>query len=329
MPNGRLVYDASEVTSIYIGTGSRRRLLQDDGAKMQRHEDRVCYHYLVRNPIKGAGGDFSQMPEWCIQIALCVVCLGLCKTDALAEPANQNHKANYRTFIRFQIENDRVGGTDDDHTQSLRLFVEWPDRKPSPSISINYESLTHRNENTRVDLLGIDAAFAYPVWRGGRFAFSGGVAINGDLGGQALQNGLHSWLNEASLHLAYPDSYSFGLTTGVQLDQKLTEIGGFRLTGAGETKVASKAGPSWVQGGIYLDRQFIHARQTMLEIKFGISANSYFWLDEILKSYYDKGYSLDSRLRFGWKWLAINVFYFSNPYGIDQGILGVGFGFLF
>jgi hypothetical protein len=30
LPNGRLVYDVSEVTSIYGGTGGTRRLLQDE-----------------------------------------------------------------------------------------------------------------------------------------------------------------------------------------------------------------------------------------------------------------------------------------------------------
>jgi len=269
------------------------------------------------------------MPGWCTKIILLGACLGLCKVDALAEAANQNQKVSLQRIIRFQIENDRVGGSDDGHTHSLRLFVEWPNRRPATSISINYESLTRRYENTRVDLLGIDATFAYPVWAGGRFAFSGGVAINGDLGGQSLQNSLHSWLDEASLHLSYPNTYSFGLTAGAHLDQKLADIGGFHLTGSGGAKVASSAAPSWLQGGIYLGRQFIHSRRTMLEIQFGVSANSHFWLDDILKPYYDKGYSLDSRLRFGWKWLAINVFFFSNPYGIDQGILGVGFGFLF
>jgi hypothetical protein len=207
--------------------------------------------------------------------------------------------------------------------------MEWPDRKPSPSITINYESLTRRNENTRVDLLGIDATFAYPVWSGGRFAFSGGIAINGDLGGQALQNGLHGWLNEPSLNLAYPETHSVGLSAGVQLNQKFADTGGFRLTGVGGIKVASSAAPSWIQGGIYLGRQIIRTRQTILEIHFGVSASSYFWMNKILKPYYDEGYSLDSRLDFGWNWLAINVFYFSNPYGIDQGIFGVGFGFRF
>lgn len=256
-------------------------------------------------------------------------CLGLCKVDALAGSTNLSQEAKHQRIIRFQIENDRVGGSDDGHTHSLRLFVEWPGRRSATSISINYESLTRRNENTRVDLLGIDAVFAYPVWTDGRFAFSGGVAINGDLGGQALQNNLHSWLNEASLHLAYPRTYSFGLTAGVQLDQKLADIGGFCLTGSGGAKVASGAAPNWVQGRLHLSRRLIHGRQTNLDIQLGVSAFSYFRLDEILKPYYDEGYSLDSRLRFGWKWSAISVFYASNPYGIDQGILGVGFGFLF
>lgn len=269
------------------------------------------------------------MAGWCTKIILLSVCLGLCKANALAEASGKNQEALPHTIIRFQIENDRAGGTDDGHTHSLRFAMEWPGRWPALSIAVHHESLTRRYENSRVDLLGIDTTFAYPAWEGGWFAFSGGVAINGDLGGQALQNSFHGWLNEAALHLEYPDAYCFGLTAGVQLDQKLADIGGFRLTGSGGIKVASNAAPSWVQGGIYLGRQFIHSRQTLLELQFGISANSYFWLDEVLKPYYDEGYSLDSRLGFGWKWLAINVYYNSNPYGIDQGILGVGLGFLF
>ena len=267
------------------------------------------------------------MPEWCIKVVLWSVSLGLCEMGALAEPADQENKADHRALVRFQIENDSFGGTDDGHTQSLRFFMEWPDRKPAPSVSINYESLTRRSENTRVDLLGIDATFAYPVWTGGRFAFSGGAAINGDLGGQSLQNSLHGLLNEPGFNLKYPDSYSFGLNAGARLNQMLAELGGFRLTGYGDAKVASNAAPSRIQGGIYLGRQIIRTRQTMLEIQFGVSAGSYFWMDEILKPHYDEGYSLDSRLDFGWNWLAINIFYFSNPYGIDQGIFGVGFGF--
>lgn len=269
------------------------------------------------------------MSGWCAKVILLGACLGLCEGRALAGPANINQEEGRHTIVRFQIENDRVGGTDDGHTHSLRLFAEWPNRRPATSISINYESLTRRYENTRVDLLGIDAAFAYPVWEGGRFEFSGGVAINGDLGGQSLQNGLHGWLNEAPLHLAYPGTYSFGLTGGGRLDQKLADIGGFCLTGSGGAKVASGAAPSWVRGGIYLGRQFIHSRRTMLDAQFGVSAGSYFWLDEILKPYYDEGYSLDFRLRFGYSWFLVNMFYASNPYGIDQSILGVGFGFRF
>ncbi len=269
------------------------------------------------------------MPRWWIRIIVLSACWGLIKGDLLAEPANQYQKVNHRRIIRFQIENDRVGSTDDGHTHSLRLYLEWPGRRTTASISINYESLTRRNENTRVDLLGIDAAFAYPVWVGGRFAFSGGIAVNGDLGGQTLQNGFHGWLNESLLHLTYPDAYSFGLTAGLQLDQKLADIGGFRLTGSGKTHVASSAAPSRVQGGFYLGRPFILGRQTSLDIQFGLSAHSYFWLDEILDPYYGQGYSLDSQLHFGWRRLGIDVFHSSNPYGIDQGILGVGFSLRF
>ena len=269
------------------------------------------------------------MPGWRTKIILLGVCFALCRLEALAGAANQNQELNHHGIIRFQIENDRLSGTDDGHTYSFRLFAEWPNSRPAPAISVSYESLTHRSENTRVDLLGIDAAFAYPVWPEGRFTFSGGVAVNGDLGGQALQNGVHDFLHEPGFDLSYPDTYSFGLTAGVGLDQNLADIGGFRLTGSGAGKMASSAAPNWVQGGIYLGRRFIHTRRTMLDIQFGVSAGSYFWLDEILKPYYDEGYSLDSRLRFGYSWFLIDMFYFSNPYGIDQSILGVGFGFRF
>lgn len=269
------------------------------------------------------------MPGWCTKIILLSACLAWCRVEALAGSSNQNQKANHHRIIRFQTENDRVSGSDDGHTYSIRLFAEWPSGRRMTSVSMHFESLTRRKEESRVDLLGIDATFAYPVWAGGSLAFSGGAAINGDLGGQSLQNGLHGLLNESGFNLNYPDTYSFGLTTGARLDQKLAELGGFRLTGSGDAKVASNAAPSRVQGGIYLGRQFIHSRRTMLELQFGVSAYSYFWLDEILMPYYDEGYGLDSRLRFGWRWLEINMFYFSNPYGIDQRIVGLGFGFVF
>jgi hypothetical protein len=243
--------------------------------------------------------------------------------------ANQSGEPGYPRTIRFQIENDRLSGSDDGHTYSLRLFAEWPNRRPETSVSISYESLTFRKENTRVDLLGMDAAFAYPVWTNGKFAFTGGIAINGDLGGQALQNGVHDLLNEPGFDLDYPDGYSFGLTAGAGLDQNLADIGGFRITGSGNAKVSSSAAPNRVQGGIYLGRRLVNRRHTMLEVQFGVSATGYFWLDGILKPYYDEGYSLDSRLRLGYGWFAINMFFFSNPYGIDQNIFGVGFGFRF
>ncbi len=249
--------------------------------------------------------------------------------QALAGYANQNQRANHHRIIRFEIENDRVSGSDDGHTYSIRLFAEWPNSRRTTSISMHFDSLTCRKEENRVDLLGIDGTFAYPVWAGSRFAISGGVAVNGDLGGQSLQNGLHGLLNEPGFDLNYPDTYAFGLTTGARLDQKLAEYSGFRLSGSGDAKVASGAAPSRVQGGIYLGRQFLPSGRTMLELQAGLSAYSYFWLDEILKPYYDEGYGLDSRLRFRWRWVEINMFYFSNPYGIDQRIVGLGFGFLF
>lgn len=269
------------------------------------------------------------MPAWTVKTILLGVVLGLCKVDAYAVPGSQSPEAGHRGVVRLQMENDRLSGTDDGHTYSLRLFVEWPARRPATTISIGYESLVRRSENSRVDLLGIDSQFAYPIGTGGRFAFSGGVAINGDLGGQSLQNTFHNWLNESTLSLAYPDAYAFGLTAGARIDQKLTDIGRFRVTGSGDIKVASNAAPSSVQGGIYMGRKFIPSQRTNLEIQFGVSLNNFFWLDGILKPYYDAGYSLDSELRFEWRRLSINLFFYSNPYGIDQGILGVGFGGFF
>ena len=257
------------------------------------------------------------------------ICLGLCNAIARAQSSHRSREAEHRGVIRFQIEDDRLNGSDDGHTYSLRLFLEWPHRRPATAVSINFESLTRRNENTRLDLLGIDATLKYPVWRGGRFGFSGGIAVNGDLGGESVQNTLHRWLNEPELHLAYPDTYSFGLTGGGSLDQKLAEFDGFGLTGSGSARVASGAAPSWVQGGVYLGRPVIYSRQMKLEIQFGISVHDFFWLDDVLKPYYGEGYSLDSRLFFEWKRLAINAFFFSDPYGIDQSIFGVGFGVLF
>jgi hypothetical protein len=256
-------------------------------------------------------------------------CLALCPMQVPAGSANQNQSLNHQRIIRFQIENDRVSGTDDGHTYSLGLFVEWPSNRRTTSVSIHFESLTHRKEKSRVDLLGIDGRFEYQVWPGGRFAVSGGVAVNGDLGGQSLQNGLHNLLNEPGFNLDYPDTYVFGLTAGAGLDQRLAEFSGFRLTGSGHAKVASSAAPSRVQGGIYLGRQFLLGRSALLKLQAGLSVYSYFWLEEILKPYYDEGYGLDSRLRFRWRWLEINMFYFSNPYGIDQRIVGLGFGFIF
>lgn len=256
-------------------------------------------------------------------------CLALCPMQVLAGSANQNQSLNNHRIIRFQIENDRVSGSDDGHTYSIRLFAEWPNSRRTTSVSMHFESLTQRKEESRVDLLGIDGSIAYPVWTGGRLAISGGVAVNGDLGGQSLQNGLHGLLNEPGFDLRYPDTYAFGLTAGARLDQRLAEFSGFRLTGSGDAKAASSAAPSRLQGGIYLGRQFLLGRRTMLELQAGLSIHSYFWLDDIFKPYYDEGYGLDSRLRFRWRWLETNMFYFSNPYGIDQRIVGLGFGFLF
>ncbi len=269
------------------------------------------------------------MPGWSLKITLISACLALCTMQALAGSANQNQSLIHQRIIRFQIENDRVSGSDDGHTYSIRLFAEWPNSRRTTSISMHFESLTHRRENSRVDLLGIDGTFAYPVWPGGRFAISAGAAVNGDLGGQSLQNGLHGLLNEPGFYLNYPDTYTFGLAGGARLDQRMAEFRGFRLTGSGDAKVASSAAPSRVQCGIYLGRRFPLGRRALLELEAGLSAYSYFWLDEILKPYYDDGYGLDSRLRFGWRWLEINMFYFSNPYGIGQRIVGLGFGFLF
>jgi hypothetical protein len=255
--------------------------------------------------------------------------LCLCKTNAQAGSGYRESKAEHRGILRLQMENDRLGGSDDGHTYSFRSFLELPDPRPSLSFSINYESLTQRYKDSRVDLLGVDAAFGYPVWASGQIAFTVGVAANGDLGGEVLQNALHEWLNESSLHLSYPDSYNVGVTAGTRLSRKLTDINGFRLTGRSDFKVASGAAPSRVGGGIYLGRHFIIFPQTNLDLQFGLSLYDHFLLDEILKPYYGRGYSLDSSLGFEWKRLAINLFYNSNPYGIDQGILGAGIGCFF
>ncbi len=227
------------------------------------------------------------------------------------------------------MENDRLDGSDDGHTHSFRFFMQWPNKRPATSISINYESLTRRYEDARVDLVGIDAAFQYPLWTGGRFAFSGGVAVNGDLGGQSLQNALHGWLNESKLHLAYPDSYAFGLASGAHLDQDLASWSRFRLTASGDVKVASNAAPSWAQGSIYLSRDLARNGPIKFNLQFGVSVYDFFWLDEVLRPYYGRGYNLDSRIRLEWQRLMLNMFYYSDPYGINQSIIGVGIGCFF
>ena len=92
------------------------------------------------------------MSGWSAKIVLWSVCLVLCRVEV--GTANQSGEPGYPRTIRFQIENDRLSGSDDGHTYSLRLFAEWPNRRPETSVSISYESLTFRKENTRVDLLG-------------------------------------------------------------------------------------------------------------------------------------------------------------------------------
>jgi hypothetical protein len=263
------------------------------------------------------------------KILLLSALLCLCKIDVLAESGSPGDKTKPGRIVKFQMENDRLGGSDDGHTHSLRFCLVWPNHRPDISFSINYESLTRRHENSRVDLLGIDAAFGYSAWTDAHFTFSGGFAVNGDLGGESLQNALHEWLNESTLHLAYPDAYAFGITAGTSLDQRLTTIGEFRLTATGDLRVASNAAPSWVRGGIYLSRRVNIRAQTRLDLQIGMSVYGHFWLDDILKPYYGRGYSLDSSLGIEWKRLAMNVFFDSNPYGIDQGILGVSIGCYF
>jgi hypothetical protein len=250
----------------------------------------------------------------------------LCDANAFASSGEGASEHSYSSIIRFQMENDRFNGTDDGHTSAFRLFFKWPKIRPDISISINYENLTRREANSRLDLLGIDAAFGYPVWKGGRIAFSGGVAVQGDLGGQTLQNAFHSWLNEPELHLDYPDSYLFGLTAGTEIEQELANIEAFRLVGSGDARLASSAAPSWTRGALYLERPFILFSKIRIDPQFGISVYTHFWLSQALSPYYGNGYSLNPRLDIGWKRLAINAFYHTNPYGNDQGILGVGIG---
>ena len=100
----------------------------------------------------------------------------------------------------------------------------------------------------------------------------------------------------------------------------------FRLVGSGDVRVASNAAPCWTRGTLYLERPFILFSTIKIDPQFGVSVYAHFWLSEILKPYYGNGYSLNPRLAIGWKRLAINAFYYTDPYGIDQGILGVGIG---
>jgi hypothetical protein len=258
------------------------------------------------------------------QFVLLVVLL--CAANAPEKSQAQNKGAGYGREILFQMENDRLGGSDDYHTDSFRLLMQLTRSRPEAAFSINYESLTQRHENVRVDLLGIEVALGYPAWTGGRLAFSGGFAVNGDLGGQSFQNAIHEWLGESTLHLAYPGVYAFGLAAGVRLDQRLASFGPFRLDGSWEAKAASNAAPSWIQGGVYLQRPIVHSRGIDLNIQAGLSVADYFRLDEILNPYYGKGFSLDARIHFAWRHAAIKAFFLSNPYGIHQGILGVGIG---
>lgn len=260
-------------------------------------------------------------------LLLSIFCL--CGTNALAQSDEKEQTTEHSRIFIFQMENDRLDGSDDGHTHSFRFFLQWPKRRPDISLSINYESLTQRYEDARVDLLGINLTFGSSVWRGGRLAFSGGVAVNGDLGGESLQNALHELLNESTLNLAYPDGYAFGLTAGTHIDQKIVDIGGFSLSGSGDVGVASNAAPSLIQGGIFVGRQFLIWANISLNVQFGMSVNNYFRLSNILEPYYGRGSSLDSHIRLEWKRLSINSFYYSDPYGVDQGILGVGFGCYF
>jgi len=229
----------------------------------------------------------------------------------------------------FLIENDRLNSTDDYHTHSFRFHYFFPGDVPLLAVRFSHETLTQRENGTRTDLVNFGLSMKQQYWTSGDVTYYAGGIVNGDLGGQCFQNTLHRWLNESEVHLDYPEAHTFGMVGEIRLDQKIANVHGFAFAFNTSGRLLTGAGASNVKGAVTTGRSFNINTDSFFSFKIGISMGKYFWIDDTLTGYYGSGYSLDANAKLKLKWFFLKFYYQSDPYGIDQGIAGVGLGFDF
>jgi len=254
-------------------------------------------------------------------------CFGLPEDPAAAPSlSGQDTQSGLRFYLGY--ENDRFNGTDDEHTSAFLLDVTWRRDNRDWGILVLLESLTTRETRFHLDILSILGRHQRPLGRG-TVGFIAGGQVNGNLGSQKIENWLHRLLGEGLLDFEYPDRYVGGVCGGLTLHYPLAEAGPFRFSGEAEGRLATRAGPSFVRGGIFAAAPFRLWSGASLRPQFGVTVQDHFNLADILKIYYGRSYSLDSSLQFRWGNFTLDLYFRSDPYGNEQSIAGGGIGYWF
>jgi len=280
------------------------------------------------------------MSRICLMLLLCY---GLMLGNILCEPGSENNDSrdsscddesvsepdpHRKLHFKSAIENDRLNGTDNFHTHTFRFGAIIKRPRYDVRIHASHESLTRKFLGTRLDLLSIGTSLEFP-FRRGNASITGGAVVNGNLGGQRLQNLYHRLLDEAQAHLTYPDRYAFGVFGGIGLDQDFVEIRKFVFSGSARTEIATNAGPSFFRTGAFVRRKFRFKQSSSILAKFGVTYQDFFLLVPILQSYYGSSFSLDSTLDITLGRFTLDLSFKSDPYGIDQSVFSVGIGMWF
>ena len=142
-------------------------------------------------------------------------------------------------------------GGDDFMTANFLVKVKYYRFKYPMAFNIYYNIITDKPENYRTDLLTFLPAFVRRT-RDDRLKFGVGIAANGDLNGDHIQNGYHNFAGDKKVDIPYLDKENIIFVSSIDYRRFLYDKQHFDLNGFFRSSVRTKVVPNKVSFGLDL-----------------------------------------------------------------------------
>jgi len=142
-------------------------------------------------------------------------------------------------------------GSDDFMTANFLVRIKYNRWTYPLAFNLYFNIITDKSENYRTDLLTFVPAIVRRT-KIDRLEFGIGVAANGNLGGDNIQNGYHKISGDEKVILPYLTKENLIFVTSIDYRRKLYEKSEFDLNGFFRSSLRSEVVPNKISGGVDL-----------------------------------------------------------------------------